>query len=84
MRFVSPLSACGLGDKSSPPVGVTVLRQLSGNGLLLSGVGKRKTGGWCQSAGGVFPPAPVFRTAKVRPRDGISSADISADITISK
>ena len=62
---MSPLPACGLGDKSSPPVGVTVLRHLSGNGLLLSGVGKGKTGGWCQSVGGFFLGGRLKKVKKV-------------------
>ena len=64
MRFVSQLSACGLGDKSSSPVGVTMLRLLSGNRLLLSGVGKRKTGGLLQSVGGFFLPQQLHSTPR--------------------
>ena len=80
MRFVSPLSACGLGDKSSPPVGVTVLRLLSGNehGLL----NKKNSMKWVTAQRGwqtqdwrmvpigwwiLSPPATAFRAAEVRP-----------------
>ena len=52
-----PLSANALRESVRPSIFfVIVLRLLSGNGLLLNGVGKRKTGGWCQSVGGFFLP----------------------------